>query len=164
MFNLVHLRRQFSRHDPWCITRNAASMPTPNARTSNHQTIRYSDSRLLVILLLVLFQSGLGDTVQITLARLSDAATSLVLVLLQNTNLLQRLHDLPVDGTGGVNVVRRLGTAVSGAAVDLAQTANTDGLAEVDVTGNGGGAGVVPVWALGWELVRRRGLNGVDPA
>lgn len=61
-------------------------------------------------------------------------------------------------------MVRGLGTAVSGAAMDLSETADTNGLAEVDVTGDGSGAGVVPVGALGWELVRRRGLDSVDPA
>lgn len=36
------------------------------------------------------------------------------------------------------------GTTVLGRAVDLAQAADTDGLAQVDVTGNGGSADVVP--------------------
>lgn len=34
---------------------------------------------------------------------------------------------------------------VLGATVDLAETANTDGLAEVDVAGDGSGADVVPL-------------------
>lgn len=37
--------------------------------------------------------------------------------------------------------------------MDLAETANTDGLAHVDVAGNGGGADVEPVNVLGRELV-----------
>lgn len=41
-------------------------------------------------------------------------------------------------------MVRRPRTAVLGRTVDLAQTADTDGLAEVDVAGDGGGADVVP--------------------
>lgn len=36
------------------------------------------------------------------------------------------------------------GAAVLGRAVDLAETANTDGLAEVDVTSDSGGTDVVP--------------------
>ena len=36
------------------------------------------------------------------------------------------------------------GAAVLGRTVDLPQTANTDGLAEVDVTGDSGGTNVVP--------------------
>ena len=64
-------------------------------------------SSLLVILLLLLgLSGGLGDTVQITLAGLSDAAATLVLVLLENTNLLEGLHDLALDGAGGIDVVR----------------------------------------------------------
>ena len=41
-------------------------------------------------------------------------------------------------------MVGRAGAAVLGATVDLAQTANTDGLAHVDVTGDSGGTDVVP--------------------
>ena len=37
--------------------------------------------------------------------------------------------------------------------VDLPQAANTDGLAEVDVTGDGGSANVVPVNVLGRKLL-----------
>jgi hypothetical protein len=57
------------------------------------------------------------------------------------------------------------GTAatVLGSAVDLAETANTDGLAEVDVAGDGGGADVEPVNVLGRELLGRTSLDGIDP-
>jgi len=71
----------------------------------------------------------LRNTVQITLAGLCDAAATLVLVVLNDTNLLKRLHDLAVDGAGGVDVVRGAGAAVLGGSVDLAETADTDGLA-----------------------------------
>jgi hypothetical protein len=37
--------------------------------------------------------------------------------------------------------------------VDLAETADTDGLAHVDVAGDGGGANVEPVNVLGGQLV-----------
>lgn len=37
------------------------------------------------------------------------------------------------------------GTTVLGGTVDLAETADTDGLAHVDVTGTGGGADVEPL-------------------
>lgn len=57
------------------------------------------------------------------------------------------------------------GTAatVLGSAVDAAETANTDGLAEVDVAGNGGGADVEPVDVLGRHLLGGAGLDGVNP-
>ena len=119
---------------------------------------------LLVILVLLLSLSGgLGDTVQITLAGLGDAASTLVLILLENTNLLEGLHDLAVDGAGGVDVLAGARAAVLGGAVDLAEAANTDGLAEVDVAGDGGGADVVPVNVLGRELLGDASLDGVDP-
>lgn len=54
--------------------------------------------------------------------------------------------------------------AVLGAAVDLAETADTDGLPEVDVAGDGGGADVEPVDVLGGHLLGGTSLDGVDPA
>lgn len=101
--------------------------------------------RLLVVLVLLLgLDGGLGDTVQVTLAGLGDAAATLVLVVLKDTNLGKRLADLAVNGAGGVDVVGRARATVLGATVDLAQTADTDGLAHVDVTGDSGGTDVVP--------------------
>ena len=108
---------------------------------------------LLLVLLLGL-DGRHGDTVQVTLSTLGDAATSLVLVLLQNTNLLQRLHDLPVDRSGGVDVVRWARTTVLDGAVDLSQTTDTDGLAHVNVTSDGGGTDVVPVFVSNQSSVR----------
>lgn len=102
-------------------------------------------NRLLVILVLLLgLDRGLCDTVQITLAGLGDAATTLLLVLLEDTNLLESLEDLAVDGAGGVGVVRGPRTAVLDTTVDFPETADTDGLAHVDVAGDGGGADVEP--------------------
>lgn len=101
--------------------------------------------RLLVVLVLLLgLDGGLGDTVQVTLAGLGDAAATLVLVVLKDTNLGKRLADLAVNGAGGVDVVGGARATVLGATVDLAQTADTDGLAHVDVAGDSGGTDVVP--------------------
>jgi hypothetical protein len=132
---------------------------------------------LLVILLLFSLEGGLGNTVQVTLAGLCDAAATLVLVLLKDTNLLESLHDLAVDGAGGVNVVGRARAAVLGGSVDLAEAAYTDSLAlfhssvscfcircleifayHVDVTGDGSGTDVEPVDVLGRELIGVCGL------
>lgn len=57
------------------------------------------------------------------------------------------------------------GTAatVLGGTVDLAETADTNGLAEVDVAGDGGSTDVEPVNVLGRELLSRTSLDGVDP-
>lgn len=119
---------------------------------------------LLVILLLLLgLSGGLGNSVQITLAGLGDAAATLVLVLLKDADLLEGLHDLAVDGAGGVDVVGGGVAAVLGGTVDLAETADTDGLSEVDVAGDGGGADVEPVNVLGRELLGGTGLDGVNP-
>ena len=99
----------------------------------------------LLIVFLLLVNGGLGNTVQIPLAALGDAAATLVLVVLEDIDLLEGLEDLTVDGSRGVNVVGGTVAAVLGRAVDLAQTVDTDGLAEVDVTGDGGSADVVPI-------------------
>lgn len=119
---------------------------------------------LLVILILLLgLSGGLGNTVQITLTGLGDAAATLLLVLLEDTDLLKGLHDLAVDGAGGIEVLGGTAAAVLGGAVDLAQTANTDGLAKVDVAGDRGGADVEPVNVQRGELLGGTGLDGVDP-
>ena len=54
-------------------------------------------------------------------------------------------------------------TAVLGGTVDLAETADTNGLAEVDVAGDRGGADVEPVNVLGRELAGRTSLDGINP-
>ena len=58
-------------------------------------------------------------TVQIPLAGLSDAAATLLLILLQNTNLLQSLHDLAVNAAASIDVLRGARATVLGGAVDL---------------------------------------------
>lgn len=117
---------------------------------------------LLLILLLGL-SGGLGNSVQITLAGLGDAAATLVLVLLNDANLLEGLEDLAVDGAGGIDVVAGAVATVLGSAVNLAETANTNGLAEVDVAGDGGGTDVEPVNVLGRQLLGGTSLDGVNP-
>lgn len=102
-------------------------------------------------------------TVQITLALLGDAAATLLLVVLEDTDLLEGLEDLAVNGARGLNVVGGTAATVLGSAVDAAETANTNGLAEVDVAGNGGGADVEPVDVLGGHLLGGAGLDGINP-
>lgn len=105
---------------------------------------KFEEHLLVVLILLLSLDGGLGNTVQVTLAGLGDAAATLLLVVLKDTNLGKRLADLAVNGAGGVNVVGGAGAAVLGATVNLAETADTDGLAHVDVTGDSGGTDVVP--------------------
>lgn len=68
-------------------------------------------------------------TVQISLAGLGDAATTGLLILLEDTDLLQSLEDSAVDGTGAIDVLGGPGTTVLGSTMNLAETADTDGLA-----------------------------------
>ncbi len=146
-----------------------------HARTENARN-------LLVIFFLFRLHGGLCDTcasldiwfftgtcnmkrltIQITLSRLCDTATSLVLILLQNTNLLKSLHNLAVYASAGIDVVGRAGATVASGAVNLSETTNTDGLPEVDVTGDGSSADVEPVDGLGWEFFCWASLDGIDP-
>lgn len=64
------------------------------------------------------FDRGLGNTIQISSAGLTDAPATL-LVLLQNTNLLKRLEDIPVDTSRGIDVVAGTRTPVLGGTVNL---------------------------------------------
>ena len=48
--------------------------------------------------------------------------------------------------------------------MDFAQTADADGFAEVDVSGDGGGAHVEPVGGLRGKFVGVGGFYCVDPA
>jgi hypothetical protein len=84
--------------------------PSPSSCSSSSK----ASLRLLVILLLLSLEGGLGNTVQITLAGLCDAATTLVLVDLYDTDLLEGLEDLAVDGAGGIDVVGGARAAVLG--------------------------------------------------
>jgi hypothetical protein len=76
-----------------------------------------SCTHLLVILLVLSLECCLGDTVQVTLTGLCDAAATLVLVLLEHTDLLESLHDFAVDGAGGIDVVGGARTAILGGTV-----------------------------------------------
>lgn len=60
-------------------------------------------------------------------------------------------------------MVRGAGAAVLGAAVDLAQAANTDGLPQVDVASDRGGTDVPPVNVLRRQLLGIAGLDGINP-
>lgn len=93
---------------------------------------------LLVVLLLTLrLENGSRDPVEISLAILADPASS-SRILLQDTNLLQRLDDLSLDRTGCVAVVGRARASVDASSVQFLQGSDTDVLSEVDVTGDGG--------------------------
>lgn len=96
------------------------------------------------LLLFLFLDGGLGNPIQVTLAALRDAPAALLLIDLDNSNLLQRLQNLAVNVARGIDVVRGARAAVLGRAVHPAETANADGLAQVDVPGDGSGADVEP--------------------
>ena len=117
---------------------NAANKPQIRTRSRRIYSSSSSSASNVVIAIPIRNQSVLrrifsyysrAHTIQIPLAALSDATASLLLVLLKNANLLEGLHDLAVDGAGGVDVVRGPRAAVLRGAVNLAQTTDADGLA-----------------------------------
>ena len=103
-------------------------------------------------------------TVKITLASLRHPPATLILIELDDTNLLERLHDLAVDAAGGVDVLRGPRAPVLGRAVHLPEAADADRLAEVDVARDGRGAHVEPVDVLGRQLARGAGLDDLNPS
>ncbi len=129
---------------------------------------------LLVVLLLLGLRLGLGllltesleasdgDTVKVTHTILRDATTTLG-VLLENTDALKTLDDLTLNRSGSVGVVRGAESAVGGTTVELSEVANTNSLAEVNVTGKGGGTDVEPVRVVRGLLLEVTGLDDVDP-
>lgn len=60
-------------------------------------------------------------------------------------------------------MVRGAVATVGGTTVELAESSNTDVLAQVDVAGDGGRADVVPVLGVGSQLLGRGGLDRVNP-
>jgi hypothetical protein len=76
-------------------------------------------ARCLLVVLLLGLESGLRNAVQVTLAGLGDAATTLVLVDLNDADLRERLEDLAVNGAGSVDVVGGAGAAVLGGTVSI---------------------------------------------
>jgi len=68
--------------------------------------------RLFLIFVLVGLGYRLRDPVEIPLSSLSDAPTTLLLVLLQNAYLLEGLDNLAVDTAAGVDMYGGPGTAV----------------------------------------------------
>lgn len=103
-------------------------------------------------------------TVKITLASLGYPPATLVLIELDDTDLLEGLDDLAVDAAGGVNVLRGPRAPVLGRAVEPLEAADADGLAEVDVAGDGRGADVEPVDVLGRKLLGGAGLDQLNPS
>jgi len=103
-------------------------MPPLPASSSCHFS-----KRLLVILVIGLLHSSHRNPVQISGARLRDSPAALarvliVIDLLDNAQLLERLNGFAVDGAGGIDVVVGARAAVLGAAMHLAEAADTDGL------------------------------------
>ena len=99
----------------------------------------------IILILLLSLQSLLSDSVQISLPRLRDSPASLVFVLLQDTDLLQRLHDLAIHGPAGIDVMGGTGASILLRAVEFPKTADTDSLSEVNVSCDGGGTDVIPI-------------------
>ena len=119
---------------------------------------------------------------QIPLTRLCDSASSLLLILLQHTDLLEGLHDLAVDTSTSIDVVRWTTASVASWAVNLSESSYTDGLAEVDwrklgsaiaigvldsaiptMARDWSGSDIEPIDRLRWKLLGWAKLDGINP-
>lgn len=67
-----------------------------------------------------------------------------VLGLLEDSELLERLDDLSLNGSRAVSVVRGSVSTVDGSSVQLLEGTDSDVLSQVDVSGDRGGSNVVP--------------------
>jgi hypothetical protein len=95
-------------------------------------------THLLVIILILSLEGSLRNTIQITLARLSNSSATLLLVLLDDTDLLKSLEDFAVDGAGGIDVVGGAGSTVLGGAgkISLALFLHKNGVYDNNVPVN----------------------------
>ena len=59
-------------------------------------------------------------------------------MVLKDTNLLEGLADVPLNGSRGVGVVGRSDTSSVLSSVELGQSSDTNVLSEVDVSSDGG--------------------------
>lgn len=124
--------------------------------------------RLVVVLgfrLVLLAQSleaGHGNSVKVTHAVLADAAAALG-VLLENSDTLEALDYLALHGSGSIGVVRGAEASVRSTTVELLQVSDTNGLAQVDVSGKRSSSHVEPVWVVWCLFLESTSLDNVDP-
>lgn len=100
---------------------------------------------LVIVILLLRFHRTHRDPIQISLPRLRDPSPALLLVLLQDANLLQTLHHLPIDTPASIDMMRGAGSTILRRPMDLPQAADAHGLAQVDVPCDGRGTHIVPI-------------------
>ena len=112
--------------------------------------------------LLLVVEDRASDTIKILLSDTGHSSAT-VLALLNNLHLLELDEDRS-DNTG-VGLLEVLGadTALVGATVPLAELTYAKSRAEVDLAGDGSGTDVVPVIAVGGELLVAGGLDEVGP-
>merc|ERR1719159_837052 len=101
--------------------------------------------------------------IQITLAFLSDATSTLLGGLFQDLKLLQGLESGAGNTSGTTVEVGGSGSTALATTINLGQSTNTDSSAEVDVTSDGSSTHVEPVGIIGSQLLVSTGLDKVDP-
>lgn len=115
---------EFSRHTSFwtmlasLIFDQRSPLSTQSSADSKHLLSGPPCHHLLIIFFLLL-ESCSGDTVQISLSGLRNSAATLLLVNFEDTDLLESLGNLAVDGAAGSDVVRWARATVLGASVDL---------------------------------------------
>jgi len=103
-----------------------------------------------------------SDTVKILLTDTGHSSAT-VLALLNNLHLLKLNEDRSDDTGVGLFEVLGADAALVGTTIPLAELTYAESRAEVDLAGDGGGTDVVPVVAVGSELLVAGGLDEVGP-
>jgi len=107
-------------------------------------------------------ENGSGDAVKILLSDASHA-TAPVLALLNNLHVLELDEGRADDAGVGLAEVLSADSVAVVSTVPLTQLTNTKTRAKVYLAGDRGGTDVVPVIAVGGELVGARSLHKVGP-
>ena len=115
-----------------------------------------------LVLLLLVVEDRPGDAVEILLSDPRHAAAT-TLALLGDLHLLELDEDATDDTRVGLAEVLGLDALLVGASVPLPELADAESRAEVDASRDGRGADVVPVVAVGGELLGHGGLDEVGP-
>ncbi|GMR54938.1 hypothetical protein PMAYCL1PPCAC_25133, partial [Pristionchus mayeri] len=104
-----------------------------------------------------------GDSVEILANLLGENAALAILALVDPLEGLKRLQGLADDASGSLGVGVGLNSTAELASVDVAESVDSDGRADVQAAGERSGANVVPVGVDGSHVLGDAKLDEVGP-
>src|SRR5579859_5900682 len=114
-------------------------------------------------LLLISLQSLSSNTIQISSFTPCDTSPTSLLILFQNTNLLKRFQNLSLNASTALIMTSRTTSTVLASTMYFLKSTYANRLAEVNVSCDGGGTDIVPIWIIGSEFLEGGGLDNIDP-